>query len=385
MSWLSRVTGLAGPAVVILAVSVGTFVAVVRYTEVLDPATDASWLTSMDRTHTGAPPCLRYPSPPKPASVVEAAEAFADAGISANDVRELVGEVYARAERQESALHPRAQSDEYLDVMARHSGVLGRMVIFLKRDRLNDTLHRTLAFGPPIKLTVAALPEPRRAVFEVQWVRDPAVFVLPGLSDFVERLAVTVTSKRLDRAQALLEQQAAKGEALSLEGLPASERQDDWGGALALDGMTLSSLGKDQMPGGSGADADLVRTIRGAPAPVEPAPPALACEGKTKLTILRTEVEAALEKLSDSAGSARVTPAFTNGVATGFRVTRLRAGSLLVHAGLCDGDVVNTVNGLALTSPDKALEVYSSIKDARRVELSVTREGKPITLVVQIR
>lgn len=383
MSWLSRVTGLAGPAVVLLAVSVGTFVAIVRYTELLDPATSSAWLTSMDRTHTGAPPCLRYPSPPKPASVVEAAEAFADAGISSNDVRELVGEVYARAESRELALHPRSQADEYLDVMGQNTGVLGRMVIFLKRDRLHDSLNRTLAFRPPIKLTAAALPELSRATFEVQWARDPAVFVLPGLSDFLERLAVTVTSKRLDRAQALLEQQAAKGEALTLSGLPAGEREDDWGGALELEGQELRSLGRDRMPGGTGVDADLIRSVQGAVA--APAGPAATCEGRTTVTIPRAEVDAALENVAGSSGSARVTPAFSGGVATGFKVTHLRAGSLLVHAGLCDGDVLNTVNGLALTSPDKALEVYSSIKDARRVEVSVTREGKPFKLVVEIR
>ena len=54
-------------------------------------------------------------------------------------------------------------------------------------------------------------------------------------------------------------------------------------------------------------------------------------------------------------------------------------------AGLCDGDVINGVNGLPLDSPEKALEIYSSIRNATRIEVQLTRAGKPTQLVVQLK
>jgi type II secretory pathway component PulC len=47
--------------------------------------------------------------------------------------------------------------------------------------------------------------------------------------------------------------------------------------------------------------------------------------------------------------------------------------------------VVSTLNGTPLTAPDRALEAYSTLKDAKRVEVAVIRGGKPLTLVVQVR
>jgi len=45
-----------------------------------------------------------------------------------------------------------------------------------------------------------------------------------------------------------------------------------------------------------------------------------------------------------------------------------------------NGDTINAVNGMDLTTPDKALEVYTKVRDAKRVKLEITRRGKLVTL-----
>ncbi len=382
---LSRPTSLAGPVLLLLAVCAITFALVARYTELLDPHGSPAMLSSMERFHAGAPPCLRYPVAPAPASITTAVDALAEAGLERAELSPLVGDLYARAERRELPLHPKATEDEYLDALAEGRGLFGRVTLFLKRDRLRAVLRR-MTVTPPLTRTISSLPPAHRAAFEAQWARDPSLFVLPGLIAVLDQLSVATTSRRLDAVQALLEQRGV----LELEalGLPQALLQDDWGGSLVVDpagvaGPTLISLGRDRVAGGTGQDEDLLRVLHVTAVDVAPTP--TGCDGKTKVTLSRAELDATLTDSSAMASSARVTPAFVNGSVTGFRLNHLRPGSLLVHAGLCDGDVVNSVNGRSLASPDKALEVYSTIRERSRIELLVTREGKPLTLVIELR
>ena len=80
----------------------------------------------------------------------------------------------------------------------------------------------------------------------------------------------------------------------------------------------------------------------------------------------------------------RITPAFKGGVSTGFRLTHLQPTSIFAHAGLCEGDVLNGVNGLPIDTPDRALEAWTSVRNATRIAVELTRAGKPTQLVVQL-
>lgn len=90
----------------------------------------------------------------------------------------------------------------------------------------------------------------------------------------------------------------------------------------------------------------------------------------------------AFARSSDLAGQARIVPAFVNGSAIGFRLFSIRPGSPLERAGLKNGDVVARINGEDLTSPDKALRLYASLRCARRFEVELVRRGERIQLIV---
>jgi general secretion pathway protein C len=85
------------------------------------------------------------------------------------------------------------------------------------------------------------------------------------------------------------------------------------------------------------------------------------------------------------AKGARVVPAVKNGKPDGFKLYAIRPSSVYAKLGLSNGDTLQSINGFELTSADKALEVYTKLREATQLEVEVTRRGKPMTLRYSIR
>jgi general secretion pathway protein C len=84
-------------------------------------------------------------------------------------------------------------------------------------------------------------------------------------------------------------------------------------------------------------------------------------------------------------GQATVTPYFAQGQQLGFRLSRLRAGGVLQQIGLQEGDVLQQVNGLALHTPQEALQAYQQLQTESTVRLNILRNNSPTTLTYEIR
>ena len=85
------------------------------------------------------------------------------------------------------------------------------------------------------------------------------------------------------------------------------------------------------------------------------------------------------------AKGARVVPSMKNGKPDGFKLYAIRPSSAFAKLGLANGDTLQSINGFELTSADKALEVYTKLREANSLEVEVTRRGKPVTLKYSIR
>ena len=81
---------------------------------------------------------------------------------------------------------------------------------------------------------------------------------------------------------------------------------------------------------------------------------------------------------------ARVVPAMKDGKSVGIKLYAIRPNSLYAKVGLANGDTVKAINGMDLSSVDKGLEVYTQLRDAKKLELSLDRRGKPLTLTITI-
>ena len=84
------------------------------------------------------------------------------------------------------------------------------------------------------------------------------------------------------------------------------------------------------------------------------------------------------------ATNARIVPEMRDGATVGLRVFGVRASDPLAAIGIKNGDTVTSVNGLAISSPDQALEAYSKLRGATRIQIQVERQGKPMEIVVRI-
>ncbi len=96
--------------------------------------------------------------------------------------------------------------------------------------------------------------------------------------------------------------------------------------------------------------------------------------------IQQSEIDATLNNLSTIATQARIVPSFKDGSANGFKLFSIRPGSLYSKIGIKNGDVVQRINGYEISSPDKALEIYTKLKNSKQVTVDLLRRGKPQTL-----
>jgi len=85
-----------------------------------------------------------------------------------------------------------------------------------------------------------------------------------------------------------------------------------------------------------------------------------------------------LSDLSKLATQARIVPSFKNGVANGFKLFSIVPDSLYAKIGVQNGDVIRKINGYEMNSPDKALEIYSKLRDANRIEIEIERSGETL-------
>src|SRR4029079_12465657 len=83
--------------------------------------------------------------------------------------------------------------------------------------------------------------------------------------------------------------------------------------------------------------------------------------------------------------SARIVPEIRDGRAAGFRLFSVRPDGPFAKIGLQNGDVISAINGLELTSPDKALEVYTKLKSASHLSVGVERNGPQVPKAYNIR
>ena len=135
-----------------------------------------------------------------------------------------------------------------------------------------------------------------------------------------------------------------------------------------------------------------------APRPVaSPPPPRRGDKGKDGLgknvqkvndneyTIPRGDIDNILSNLNKIATQARIVPSFRNGKANGFKLFSIRPNSLYAKIGIQNGDIIQKINGYEINSPDKALAIYSKLKDATNISVDLLRRGKKKSLSYNIR
>ena len=102
-------------------------------------------------------------------------------------------------------------------------------------------------------------------------------------------------------------------------------------------------------------------------------------------TIERGLVDRLLANQAALMRTARVIPHEEGGRVVGVKLYGIRRNSLLGRLGVQNGDMLRTINGYDMSSPDSALEAYARLRTADHLTLSVVRRGQPTTIDYNIR
>ncbi|TMQ20542.1 MAG: hypothetical protein E6J91_03790 [Deltaproteobacteria bacterium] len=105
---------------------------------------------------------------------------------------------------------------------------------------------------------------------------------------------------------------------------------------------------------------------------------------ETHYELKHSLVEKVLLNPMAMAKGARVVPSMKNGKPDGVKLYAIRPSSGFARLGLANGDTVVSVNKLRLDSADQALEIYTQLREAKRIDVEVVRRGKSLTLVYTI-
>lgn len=107
--------------------------------------------------------------------------------------------------------------------------------------------------------------------------------------------------------------------------------------------------------------------------------------GKRRYEIRRATLELALHNLQSLAGSVRVAPEIRDGKPFGFRLFAIKAGGPVAKLGLRNEDILISINGLDLTTPDRVLNAYNKLKAARHLALRLLRGERTVVQKYSIR
>lgn len=97
-------------------------------------------------------------------------------------------------------------------------------------------------------------------------------------------------------------------------------------------------------------------------------------------TVQRGFLDEVMRNQAEIMRTARVIPHEENGRVVGVKMYGIRRNSVLGRLGVQNGDMLRTMNGFDLSSPDTALEAYTRLSGADALSLSVVRRGQPLTI-----
>lgn len=100
----------------------------------------------------------------------------------------------------------------------------------------------------------------------------------------------------------------------------------------------------------------------------------------TTFLITRDARDAFLEDQSTLMRTVRIVPHVENGAVQGLKLYGIRRASAVGMLGLQNGDLVRTISGYDVSSPERALEAYARLRHAPTLEVQVERRGQPVTL-----
>lgn len=81
----------------------------------------------------------------------------------------------------------------------------------------------------------------------------------------------------------------------------------------------------------------------------------------------------------------RVKPVFIKGKPAGFRISRIKEGSLFKKMGFRNNDILQKINGQKIQSSDDMVRMYDNLRGNNNFSINILRRNRPTTLTINVR
>lgn len=102
--------------------------------------------------------------------------------------------------------------------------------------------------------------------------------------------------------------------------------------------------------------------------------------GGDTVIIARSDIQDSLKNINKLLTQARIRPHMKDGKPDGFLLSYVKAGSFFTRLGLRRGDVIRSINGRQINTPEDAFAFYQSLESGDLLSLEINRGGRPKTL-----
>ncbi len=173
--------------------------------------------------------------------------------------------------------------------------------------------------------------------------------------------------------------QTAYGVGETIEGTDITIKSIEWRK------VTLDRAGKElvlelQEPQSMAASTSAVPRPGLAFAPSQATDANIQQVAENQYVISRTEVDKALENMSQLFTQVRAVPHFEGGKSIGFRLFAIRRGSLFDKIGLKNGDILKKINDVEFNDPSRALSLMQELRNESDLSVEILRNRQPQTL-----
>ncbi|KIG18535.1 General secretion pathway protein C [Enhygromyxa salina] len=113
---------------------------------------------------------------------------------------------------------------------------------------------------------------------------------------------------------------------------------------------------------------------------------AISCDKDfTSCTVDKAFVEKLLANPAQLTKQARIVPAVRDGETKGYKFYGIRPGSLPKLLGMKNGDLLTSVNGQQLESLDQAMDLYTKLRRASHLSVTIERKGQQVQKEIDIK
>ena len=98
------------------------------------------------------------------------------------------------------------------------------------------------------------------------------------------------------------------------------------------------------------------------------------------VTVARSDIQASLKNINKLLTQARIRPHLKDGKADGFVLSYIKANSFFTKLGLKRGDIIKSINGKQINTPEDAFSFYQALESGEPLSMELNRGGKPKTI-----